>query len=251
MRPLMPAGPARLTLVRHGHSVGNLADQRAREAGADVLDLETRDADVELSDTGREQAEALRSWLREQDEPDRPTVVISSPYRRAAETARLTLDGTGLDLVLDERLRERDLGVLDGMTGKGIRSTYPQEAERRDKLGKFYYQPPSGESWADVALRVRSLLHDLREGYDGERVWLFSHQAVIMTFRYVLEGLSEQDLLEVDRQVQIPNASLTSYRREGDLLELVTFADAAPVEAAAGAAVTREPSQGGRGDEQA
>ena len=79
--------------------------------------------------------------------------------------------------------------------GVGIGAHYPEEAERRKHLGKFYYQPPSGESWADVVLRVRSLLNDLRHGFDGERVWMFTHQAVISTFRYVLEGLDEQELL--------------------------------------------------------
>ena len=177
-------------------------------------------------------------------------MVVASPYRRAADTARLALDGLGCELVLDERLRERDLGIFDGMTGLGIRAHHPEEAERRKKLGKFYYQPPSGESWADVVLRIRSLLTDLREGYDGARVWLFSHQAVIMSFRYVLEEVDEQDLLELDRTMQIPNASITTYRRTGDHLELAEFADTTAVDKA-DADVTREPSQGGRGDEQA
>ena len=43
----------------------------------------------------------------------------------------------------------------------------PEESERRTKLGKFYYQPPSGESWSDVVLRVRALLTDVREAFDG------------------------------------------------------------------------------------
>ncbi|WP_205304808.1 histidine phosphatase family protein [Nocardioides sp. 616] len=249
MRPRWGSGPSELVLVRHGESVGNHADLQARESGAEYLDLDARDADVELSDTGHAQARAVNAWLREGG-AERPDVVIASPYRRAAETARLALDGLGPDLVLDERLRERDLGIFDGMTGVGIRARHPEEAERREKLGKFYYQPPSGESWADVVLRIRSLLTDLREGYDGARVWLFSHQAVIMSFRYVLEEVAEQDLLELDRKIQIPNASVTTYRRSGDHLELVDFADTAAVDKAE-AAVTREPSQGGRGDEQA
>ena len=58
--------------------------------------------------------------------------------------------------VLDERLRERDLGLFDGMTGQGIKDTYPEEAARRSAMGKFYYRPPGGESWTDVVLRVRS-----------------------------------------------------------------------------------------------
>jgi broad specificity phosphatase PhoE len=247
VRPRWEQGPAELVLVRHGESMGNRADAAARDAGAEVLDLTARDADVELSDTGRDQAAALGRWLRERDDAARPTVAVSSPYRRAAETAAIALDHLDLGIEHDERLRERDLGVFDGLTGLGIRSRHPDEAERRDKLGKFYYQPPSGESWAAVAHRVRSLLADLRHGYDGERVWLFSHQAVIMTFRYVLEGIEEADLLDLDRRMRIPNASVTTYRREGAYLELDSFADTTAVDRI-DVDVTHEESQGAADD---
>jgi len=240
--PRWRTGPLELVLVRHGHSAGNAADDAARESGAEVLDLTDRDADVELSDAGREQAEGLAAWLSGLGDDARPSRVVSSPYRRAAETAAIALGPLGLEPDVDERLRERDLGILDGLTGAGIRSRHPEEAERRKKLGKFYYQPPSGESWADVVLRVRSLLTDVREDCDGERLWLFTHQAVIMSFRYVLESLSEEQILQIDREVTIPNASVTRYRREGDRLELVEFADTSHLERSA-ADVTEEPER--------
>jgi broad specificity phosphatase PhoE len=240
------SGPAELVLVRHGESVGNLADADARERGAERLDLGARDADVELSPRGGEQADALGAWLADQDDPARPTMVVSSPYRRAADTAARALDRLDVAPVLDERLRERDLGVLDGLTGPGIRSAHPEEAERRTKLGKFYYQPPSGESWADVVLRVRSFMADLRGACDEHaRVWLFSHQAVIMSFRYVLEGLSEQELLEIDRSHRIGNVSTTRYRRGAEGFQLVEFADTSIV-GGAEADVTHEGPQAGR-----
>ena len=100
--------------------------------------------------------------------------------------------------VLDERLRERDLGLFDGFTGHGIRETYPEEAERRAAMGKFYYRPPGGESWTDVVLRVRSLLTELQGVHAGRRVWIFTHQAVVMAFRYLLESLDEHTLLDID-----------------------------------------------------
>ena len=218
-------GPDELVLARHGQSVGNLADSEARDADADRLELSARDADVELSPNGQEQARTLGRWVAGLAEDQRPDVVVSSPYRRAADTARAALGDLGIELLLDERLRERDLGLFDGLTGKGIRSRYPEEAQRRSHVGKFYYQPPSGESWADVVLRVRSLLADLREGYDGQRVWLFTHQAVIMSFRYALEGLDEEHLLDIDRTTPIPNASMTRYRKEDGGFVLQGFAD--------------------------
>ena len=147
MRPPFTSGPASITLVRHAHSLGNEADSAAREAGAEELDLDHRDADVQLSPTGCGQAESLGRWMASQDTDAHPDLVVTSPYRRALETARLATDVVDVELLHDERLRERDLGVLDGLTGLGIRTRHPDEAERRKKLGKFYYQPPSGESW--------------------------------------------------------------------------------------------------------
>jgi broad specificity phosphatase PhoE len=227
----LSTGPETITLVRHGESVGNLADLDAHRRGADRLDLDVRDADVELSDRGRQQAEALHDWFQDAD-VERPDLVISSPYRRAAETARIATDGLGLEVLLDERLRERSLGALDGLTGQGIRAEYPQEAERRRKLGKFYYQPPGGESWADVVLRIRSLLADLRHGFEGVRLLLFSHEAVIKSFRYVLDGMDEHELMEMDRDTRLPNASVSTWRRSGDELRLEEFADTTAVDRA-------------------
>ena len=219
-------GPTELVLVRHGESMGNLADTEARDADADRLELTARDADVELSPNGEEQARTLGRWAAQLPDDRRPDLVLSSPYRRAADTARATVAELGaFEVFFDERLRERDLGLFDGLTGKGIRAQYADEAERRAHVGKFYYQPPSGESWADVVLRVRSLLADLREGHDGQRVWLFTHQAVIMSFRYALEGLDEAHLLEIDRTTRIANASITRYTTQDDGIVLDSFAD--------------------------
>src|SRR3954449_3760141 len=211
-------GPTALWLVRHGESMGNVADAQAHETGSGRLALHVRDPDVPLSPTGQAQAEALGAWLAGLPADQRPTTVLSSPFARAAGTAERAVAASGLELTIrfDERLRERDFGAFDGMTREGIRAEYPDEARRRELLGKFYYRPPGGESWADVALRIRSLLATEALRHDGERLLCVSHQAVLMVFRYVLEELSEQELLEVDRAEQIANTSVTRYVREDD-----------------------------------
>ena len=208
--------PAALWLVRHGESMGNLADAQAHASGAGRLELDVRDPDVPLSDTGRAQARAVGVHLADLPADERPTVVLSSPFARARETAELAVEALDLPVRLDERLRERDFGAFDGMTGAGIREQYPEEARRRQLLGKFYYRPPGGESWADVALRIRSVLSTEAPVLDGERVLLVAHQAVIMVCRYVLEGLDEQALMDLDKREQIANASLTCYTADGD-----------------------------------
>jgi broad specificity phosphatase PhoE len=234
-------GPAAVWLVRHGESVGNLADAQAHASGADRLELDVRDPDVPLSGTGCAQAEALGRWLAALPAGERPTVALSSPFTRALTTARLATGPLGLRVRPDERLRERDFGAFDGMTGGGIRAEYPAEARRRDLLGKFYYRPPGGESWADVALRVRSLLATEALGHDGERLLLVAHQAVIMVFRYVLEELTEQELLAIDREEQVANTSVTRYEQGPDgRLRLARF-NAVDHLAGDDAPVTEEP----------
>jgi broad specificity phosphatase PhoE len=216
--------PSVIWLVRHGESVGNVADARAQETGAGRLELDIRDPDVPLSDTGRSQAEALGRHLAELPAEQRPTAVLSSPFARALTTAKLATAGLDVRVRTDERLRERDFGAFDGMTGAGIREKYPDEAARRELLGKFYYRPPGGESWADVALRIRSLLATEALRHDCDRLLIVAHQAVIMVFRYVLEELTEKELLDVDRQQQVANTSLTRYEADADgMLHLTSF----------------------------
>jgi broad specificity phosphatase PhoE len=241
-------GPSRLVLVRHAESLGNVADRDARSRGDARLDLDVRDADVALSPTGKEQAAAVGRFVATLPADEQPTVVLASPYERAAATAAHALSAMDghLQVRFDERLRERELGIFDGLTGAGIRAEFPHEADRRRYLGKFYYRPPSGESWCDVALRVRSLLRDVEDRYDGERVWIFSHQAVIMSFRLVLEGLGERDILDLDARSPMANCSMTSYLRGPDgALELESYADASAVQDSA-TPTTRESMHAGK-----
>ncbi len=202
-----------LWLVRHGESTGNVAATRAERAGAEEVGVPTRDADTPLSDTGREQAAALGAhWSGSAELPD---TLWCSPYLRARETARIALDGAGLRLPtrVDERLRDRELGVVDGLTSHGMRARFPQEAARRDHLGKFYYRPPGGESWTDVALRLRSVLRDILGG-PGERVLIVAHDAVIWLLRYVLEEMDEQRLFALIGRDNVRNTSVTVLTRQ-------------------------------------
>jgi broad specificity phosphatase PhoE len=118
--------------------------------------------------------------------------------------------------VVDERLRDRELGVLDLLTTRGVQARLPDEARRRARLGKFYYRPPGGESWADVLLRLRSLLREVREDHPGARVVLFAHEATVLLVRYLLEGLDEAALMTVARGISVANASISSWRRTDD-----------------------------------
>ncbi|RSD11561.1 histidine phosphatase family protein [Amycolatopsis eburnea] len=200
-----------VAVLRHGQSTGNVAREEAESAGADVIDIAERDADVPLTELGREQAEAAGELFAGHP----PDLVVTSTYRRAWDTARLATPD-GVAIVPDERLRDRELGVLDLLTSHGVRERWPDELRRKRRLGKFYYRPPGGESWADVVLRLRSLLHELSAEHAGQRVLLAAHEMTVFALRYLLEGLPEPDLLRAADATEVPNGSVTSWERDRD-----------------------------------
>ena len=112
----MTRWPETLTLVRHGESVGNVANARAYETKAESLDLAVNDPSVELSELGVRQARALGKRLGDLAQDEQPTVVVASPYVRAQQTADQVLATAGLEHLpreADERLRDREQGMLD------------------------------------------------------------------------------------------------------------------------------------------
>jgi broad specificity phosphatase PhoE len=242
--------PERLWLVRHGQSQGNVARDAAHEAGLSVIDLDLRDVDVPLSELGHQQAEAAGRWFAALPENERPEVILASPYVRARQTAEAICKAGGLaggakPTIIDERLREREFGVFDGLTTKGIREKYPEEAAHRNKMGKFYHRPPGGESWADVILRLRSALNTINLHYADKRVVVVAHQVVVLCMRYILEELTEAQILSIDKQAEILNCGICAYDFEPDEAALcaptlVLWNHGAPMEAE-GTPQTAEP----------
>ena len=204
-----------LILVRHGESIGNVAREEAESSGALAIPMPMRDADVPLSDVGLDQARAVGRWLAA-DPGRRPDGVWSSPYLRARQTAQAALaELTNPPAVRqDERIRDRELGVLDLLTKRGVGSQFPAEAERRRWLGKFYYRPPGGESWADLVLRIRAFLGDLERGAGHGRQLIVAHDAIILLFRYVCEQLDEERVFEIARSGSVTNGSVSRLVRQ-------------------------------------
>jgi len=207
--------PQEIWLVRHGQSAGNVARDAAEAAAGLLVDIAERDVDVPLSGLGERQAQALASWFAALPPEGRPTVVLHSPYVRAAQTADFILQRLDraelLAVHADERLREKEFGILDRLTVRGIADKYPELHEQRHHVGKFYFRPPGGESWCDVILRLRSVLDTLTREYSRERVLIVGHQVIVNCCRYLLERMDEAAILEQDRAGDVPNCSVTSY----------------------------------------
>ena len=242
--------PDLLYIVRHGESAGNVAREAAVEAGHPMIDINIRDVDVPLSELGHRQATALGRWFGSLPAKQRPNIVLTSPYLRARTTAGLIVKTAGMkedtySLIVDERFREKEFGILDRLTAVGIKEHYPDQAEFRRLLGKFYHRPPGGESWCDVILRLRSATEMISREYCGQRVLIVCHAVVVLCMRYLLEHMTEAELLAVDKKVELANCSVTQYEHDATLgprgsLRLKTFNFVAPLEEG-GAPVTSEP----------
>jgi broad specificity phosphatase PhoE len=209
--------PLRLWLIRHGQSAGNVARDAAEESGADLIDLDTRDADVPLSDLGTVQSQATAQWFADLEQT--PEVFFTSPFVRAYQTCKAVAQDD--EICLDERLREKEFGILDRFTKRGIINKFPELAEQRRLVGKFYFRPPGGESWCDVILRLRSFVEVLRRDYAQRRVVVVSHQVIVNCLRYLLERLDERRILDIDQQGDVPNCSITEYAGTPDGMMLV------------------------------
>jgi probable phosphoglycerate mutase len=205
--------PSRLWIVRHGESAGNVARDQAHSEGLDRIDIRQRDVDVPLSELGRAQAASLGRWFAALPPNARPDVVITSPYLRACGTASAVSDAGGLAAGtaarIDERLREREFGILDRLTSAGIMRLYPEQAELRKSVGKFYHRPPGGESWCDVILRLRSVLNMLSLHFAGRRVLIIAHQVVVLCLRYLLEDMTEAEILKIDGEGDVAHLHKT------------------------------------------
>lgn len=242
--------PDLLYVVRHGESAGNIARDAALEAGHPMIDIDIRDVDVPLSELGKRQAIALGRWLGALPREEQPNMVLTSPYLRARHTAGLIVKTAGMredsySLIVDERFREKEFGILDRLTAVGIKDQFPDQAEFRRLLGKFYHRPPGGESWCDVILRLRSATEMISREYCGERVLIICHAVVVLCMRYILEHLTETELLAIDKKQEIANCSVTLYEHDTTLgprgnLRLKLFNFVAPLEEG-GAPVTSEP----------
>lgn len=151
--------------------------------------------------------------------------MVCSPFLRTRLTWALMAEAAAtrnrhlqpIRTLVDERLRDREMGVFELHPYKAIRRRSPEEAARRERVGNWVYRPPGGESLADVALRVRSFLDELDVVAAGEQVLVVTHDAVVMSMRYILEGMGAP---VPDHLEPVPNASVSQWRREGPRLEL-------------------------------
>jgi len=152
------------------------------------------------------------------------STLYSSDLGRALQTVQPIADRTAHEVVREPRLRERHLGVFQGLTGAQCEQRYPQEYARF-KLRDLDHVVPGGESVRRLFARVGSIFTDLALRHPGERVVVVTHGGVLDALHRFAAGIA----LEQPRDFPLYNASLNfilcqdqrwSVQRWGDISHL-------------------------------
>ncbi|WEB42877.1 bifunctional RNase H/acid phosphatase [Streptomyces yunnanensis] len=190
--------PATFVLLRHGETALTPQKRFSGSGGTDP----------ELSDAGRRQAEAAAAALAA-----RGTIqaVVSSPLRRCQETAGAVAARLGLDVRVEEGLREADFGAWEGLTFAEVRERYPDDLDAW--LGSTKAAPTGGgESFAAVARRVAVARDKLLSRYAGRTVLLVTHVTPIKTLVRLALGAPPESLF----RMELSAASLTAVAYYAD-----------------------------------
>lgn len=175
--------------------------------------------DVALSDAGRRQAERLGERLRELP----PAAIYSSHLVRAAETARLIAEGTGLTPIADPRLVELNFGAWEGKTFQEVMAE-ENDLYRRWDADPATVAPPGGETGLQTIARVMPFLEELKLRHKGEQehVVVVTHKTVC---RLVACHVLGAPISEYRRRLSMENTALNIIAPTGDGWRLVLLND--------------------------
>ncbi|OXS31045.1 bifunctional RNase H/acid phosphatase [Streptomyces sp. XY006] len=198
--PADMGAPATFVLLRHGETPLTPQKRFSGSGGTDPS----------LSDTGREQAERAAALLAR-----RGTIqaVVSSPLARTRETAGIVAARLGLDVEIEDGLRETDFGAWEGLTFAEVRERHP------DDLNAWLASPDAeptggGESFAATAERIAVTRDKLIAAHQGRTVLLVTHVTPIKTFVRLALGAPPESLFRME--LSAASLSAVAYYADGN-----------------------------------
>ncbi|MFG3345058.1 bifunctional RNase H/acid phosphatase [Streptomyces sp. NPDC048018] len=192
--------PATFVLLRHGETALTPEKRFSGSGGADP----------ELSAAGRRQAEAVAAALAA-----RGTIqeIVSSPLTRCRQTAEAVAARLGLDVRIENGLRETDFGAWEGLTFGEVRERY--QADLDAWLASPKAEPTGGgESFATVARRVAATRDRLATAHAGRTVLLVTHVTPIKTLVRLALGAPPESLFRME--LSAASISAVAYYADGN-----------------------------------
>lgn len=192
--------PATFVLLRHGETPLTPQKRFSGSGGTDPS----------LSDVGREQARRVAAALAR-----RGTIqaVVASPLARTRETAGIVAARLGLEVTIDDGLRETDFGAWEGLTFGEVRERHP------DDLNAWLADPDAeptggGESFAATATRIAATRDKLVAAYAGRTVLMVTHVTPIKTFVRLALGAPPESLFRME--LSAASLSAVAYYADGN-----------------------------------
>jgi broad specificity phosphatase PhoE len=195
----------KLILVRHGETHWN----------KDGL-VQGGDSDIELNDTGLEQARKLAAFLKNES----VTVILSSPLRRAISTAEVIASYHQLPVEIDQGLKELKVGDLEGVAISNLRTTFSRFLLKWWQDGEAM-KLPNGESLVDLQQRAWKVIEGLLEKHKDGTAVVVSHYFV--TLAIILKALNLPLDYFTKFKLDLGGVSILEFRDFG--ARLVTFND--------------------------
>ncbi|MGW2482525.1 bifunctional RNase H/acid phosphatase [Streptomyces sp. NPDC001571] len=192
--------PATFVLLRHGETALTPSKRFSGSGGSDP----------ELSAVGRGQAERAAAAFAERGTIE---AIVSSPLRRCRETAAAVAARLGLDVHIEEGLRETDFGAWEGLTFGEVRERYPDDLDAW--LGSAKAAPTGGgESFATVARRVAAARDRLIAAYPRRTVLAVTHVTPIKTLVRLALGAPPESLFRME--LSAASISAVAYYADGN-----------------------------------
>lgn len=192
--------PATFVLLRHGETPLTPQKRFSGSGGTNPS----------LSAAGREQAHRTAAALAR-----RGTIqaVIASPLTRTRETAAVVAARLGLEVTIEDGLRETDFGAWEGLTFGEVRDRYP------DDLNAWLADPEAhptggGESFAETATRIAATRDKLVAAHAGRTVLLVSHVTPIKTFVRLALGAPPESVFRME--LSAASLSAVAYYADGN-----------------------------------
>ncbi|MFJ8092339.1 bifunctional RNase H/acid phosphatase [Streptomyces griseofuscus] len=192
--------PATLVLLRHGETPLTPQKRFSGSGGTDPA----------LSAAGRDQAHRVADALARRGTVQ---IVLASPLTRTRETAEIVAARLGLDVVVEDGLRETDFGAWEGLTFGEVRDRYP------DDLNAWLADPAArptggGESFAEVAARIAVTKDELVTAHAGRTVLLVTHVTPIKTLVRLALGAPPESLFRME--LSAASLSAVAYYADGN-----------------------------------
>lgn len=168
-------------LLRHGESFSNVKE---------IVSCWPEKHLLPLTEKGKKQ---VKESLKKVEKID---LIFSSDILRTFQTSKIAEEELKVKPVYEEKLREYNVGFLNGKSIKKLNEFFEKEEER------FVKKPKGGETYNNLFKRSKSFLESLEEKYSNKNILIISHQINLTFLEGILKGINKKEILKNNKRIK-------------------------------------------------